>query len=65
MQTTWPVLQGLETLTQLRVLDVSNNRIPTVPDLSCLTQLQVRPLTLDIYLCPIEVGAVLLEGIRE
>lgn len=33
-------LQGFETLTQLRVLDVSNNRITSVPCLRCLTQLQ-------------------------
>ena len=35
--------QGYETLTQLQVLDISNNRITSLPSLQCLTRLQVPP----------------------
>ncbi len=37
-----PNAQGIELLTRLRVLDVSNNRLSGLPSLAALTQLQVR-----------------------
>ena len=37
-----PTAQGIELLTRLRVLDVSNNRLSSLPSLGTLTQLQVR-----------------------
>ncbi len=33
-------LQGYETLTSLKILDLSNNRIAALPSLACLMQLQ-------------------------
>ena len=33
--------QGFETLTDLRVLDVSNNRLAAMPSLAMMPQLQV------------------------
>ena len=39
---TVPDAQGIELMTQLRVLDVSNNRLSSLPSLGALTQLQVR-----------------------
>jgi len=35
--------QGFETLTSLKILDMSNNRLAALPSLAALSQLQVGP----------------------
>lgn len=44
-------LQGFETLTSLKILDVANNRIAALPPLTALSQLQVGVLKSHIHIC--------------